>query len=298
MQINRLFEIIYILLENGTVTAREFSEHFEVSVRTVYRDVEVLSQSGIPIYMSKGKGGGISLMPDFILNKTVLTEKEKSEILSSIKAVNAVSLSESNSVLSKLSSMFGNHEPNWIEVDFSSWGIFEDDTECFNKLKKAVIEKRLITFLYSSGKGEKIFRTVMPLKLIFKGSSWYLYGFCKIRSDYRFFKLRRITELSVTEEIFEMTVSENIIENRKVDMSAGIKVKLKISSKMAFKVYDEIRNYIIDENGDFICELYFPDIDSICTYVLSFGEHCTILSPQRAVDDIKIQLEKILKNYF
>ena len=73
VQINRLFEIVYILLEKQTVTAAELSQRFEVSSRTIYRDVETLSQAGIPIYMSKGKGGGISLLPDFILNKAVLT---------------------------------------------------------------------------------------------------------------------------------------------------------------------------------------------------------------------------------
>ena len=105
MQINRLFEIVYILLENKIVKAGELAEHFEVSVRTIYRDVETLSQAGIPIYMSKGKGGGISLMPDFILDKAVLTEQEKGEILSSLKAVSALSLSESGSALNKLNSM-------------------------------------------------------------------------------------------------------------------------------------------------------------------------------------------------
>lgn len=80
MQINRLFEIVYILLEKEKVTARELAERFEVSTRTVYRDIEALSCAGIPVYMSKGKGGGVSLLPGFTLNKAVITEGEKAEI--------------------------------------------------------------------------------------------------------------------------------------------------------------------------------------------------------------------------
>lgn len=87
MQINRLFEIVYILLDKKRVTSRELAERFEVSSRTIYRDIETLSAAGIPVYMSKGKGGGISLLPDFVLNKAVITDEEKEEILSSLKAV-------------------------------------------------------------------------------------------------------------------------------------------------------------------------------------------------------------------
>lgn len=92
MQIHRLFQIVYILLDRKIVTAKELADYFEVSTRTIYRDVETLSGAGIPVYMNKGKGGGITLLPEFVLNKAVITEKEKEEILSSLNAIGAVSL--------------------------------------------------------------------------------------------------------------------------------------------------------------------------------------------------------------
>ena len=297
MQINRLFKMVYILLENQTVTASEIAERFEVSVRTVYRDVETLSQSGIPVYMRKGKGGGISLLPNFIFNKAVLTEVEKSDILSSMKAVSAVNLSKGNSAFNKLSCMLGKQNSDWIEVDFSSWGYFENDADYFEKIKTAIIEKLVINFIYASGKAEKLNREVMPLKLVFKGAAWYLYGFCKVREDYRFFKLRRINSLSVTDEHFDLTVSEKIITGQKIDTGSYIKAELEISEKMAFRVYDEISSYKTDENGDFLCELYLPDINSICNYAISFGEHCTIISPKKAVEEMKRRLEEMKNNY-
>ncbi|CDX00781.1 Helix-turn-helix type 11 domain protein [Desulfitobacterium hafniense] len=297
MQINRLFEIIYILLENRTITAAELAERFEVSARTIYRDVEILAQGGMPIYMSKGKGGGISLLPDFILNKAVLTEEEKSEILSSLQAFNAVNLSKSETALSKLTSMLGAKNTDWIEVDFSSWGHFENDRAYFENIKTAIIEKKIITFMYASGKAEKLLREVLPLKLVFKGAAWYLYGYCTLRRDYRFFKLRRITELAVTDTGFEMKTPETIFAGQKLDTGTYLKAKLLISKTMAFRVYDEISSYEIDEKGDFVCRLYLPDIATLCTYAASFGEHCIILSPEQAVAEMKRRLQNSLKSY-
>ncbi|AET67974.1 putative transcriptional regulator [Desulfosporosinus orientis DSM 765] len=297
MQINRLFELIYILLEKHTVTAAEFAERFEVSVRTIYRDVETLSQAGVPIYMRKGKGGGISLLPDFILNKTFFTEEEKSEILSSMRAFGAVSLVNNQTALDKLSSMLGGQNADWIEVDFSSWGYFENDVKYFSMLKTAIIEKYVVTFLYASGKAEKLSREVMPLKMVFKGAAWYLYGFCTMRKNYRFFKLRRITELFVTQKRFDMKAPVKVLGEQKFDSMFFIKTKMLISKEMAFRVYDEISRYELTETGDFICELYLPDIGTACTYAASFGEHCIILSPDEAISELKRRLENSLSNY-
>lgn len=297
MQINRLFAIVYILLEKQTITAAELAERFEVSPRTIYRDVEALSQAGIPIYMSRGNGGGISLLPDFILNKAVLTEDEKSDILNAMKAVSAVSLSKSDAALNKLSSMLGQNTSNWIEVDFSSWGYFGNDAGYFEKIKTAIIEKRIITFLYASGKAETLLREVLPLKLVFKGAAWYLYGFCRMREDYRFFKLRRIHSLDVTDAHFHLEIPEHILNQQKIDTRTSIKAIYRIAAKMAFRVYDEISQYETDENGHFICELVLPDVEAICGYAASYGEYCTILAPEDAVVEMKRRLERTLQNY-
>lgn len=297
MQINRFFELIYILLEKPTVTAVEFAERFEVSVRTIYRDVEALSQAGVPIYMRKGKGGGISLLPDFILNKTFLTEAEKSEILSSMRAFAAVNLASNKTALDKLSCMLGGQNADWIEVDFSSWGYFEKDGAYFSMLKNAIIEKYAVTFLYASGKAEKLLREVLPLKMVFKGAAWYLYGFCTLRKDYRFFKLRRITELAITPVGFELNAPANVLEDQQLDCACFVKTRLRISQEMAFRVYDEISQYELTDTGDFICELFLPDMGTICAYAASFGEYCTILSPDEAASQMKCRLQNSLQNY-
>ena len=299
MQVNRLFEIIYILLEKKIVTAKELAERFEVSQRTIYRDIEALSIAGIPVYMSKGKGGGISILPDFILNKALLTEEEKSEILSSMQAVTAVRLNDEDGkkVLRKLNNMLGENDTDWIEVDFSNWGNAEREKETFNSIKFAILNKRVVNFDYASGKGENINRNVYPLKLYFKGQSWYAYGYCKIRSDYRFFKLRRIKNLCISREIFSIKAPKNIMNEESIFKDEFINLKLKLSSKMAYRVYDEFENFQQLDDGSFIATIEYPKGEWLFNYISSFGEECEVLEPQQVREEIKNKFEKMLSNY-
>ncbi|MBU3110021.1 helix-turn-helix transcriptional regulator [Clostridium lacusfryxellense] len=122
MQINRLFGIIYILLDRKVVTAKELAKHFEVSSRTIYRDVDTLSSAGIPIYATQGKNGGITLLENFVLNKSVLSENEQNEILVALQSLTATGYPSIDITLSKLSSLFKKGDNNWIEVDFTNWG--------------------------------------------------------------------------------------------------------------------------------------------------------------------------------
>lgn len=297
MQINRLFEIIYILLDKKSVTAKELAERFEVSSRTIYRDIETLSSAGIPVYMSRGKGGGISLLSDFVLNKTVLTDEEKEDILSSLKAVKAVSLSETDTALQKLSSLFGESNTDWIEVDFSSWGNAQEETQTFNTIKSAIISKKVLTFLYASAKGQQTAREVEPLKLCFKSGAWYLYGYCKSRNDYRFFKLRRIKELCMTKQNFLRKPPSNIFSDENVFQEEYVKLKLKLSSQVAYRVYDEFDSYEQQEDGSFIAEISFPKGKWIFYYITTFGSNCEVLEPDDVRNEVKAELQNALKYY-
>nr|WP_312577023.1 YafY family protein [Sedimentibacter sp.] len=297
MQINRLFEIVYILLDKKLVTSKELAERFEVSTRTIYRDIETLSSAGIPIYMSKGKGGGISLLSDFVLNKTVLTEEEKNNILSSLKAVNSFNINGTDTALGKLSSLFGESNTDWIEVDFTSWYNAEEEKKIFSSIKSAILSKSTISFSYSSGKGEITKRHVNPLKLCFKGQNWYLYGYCNMRHDNRFFKLTRIKELAVLSETFNTRAPKQIFSESSIINDDFIMLKLKLTEKMAYRVYDEFNTFKQLDDGSFIAEIMYPKGEWIFNYVTSFGEDCEVLSPEDVRFEIKRKLEKTLQNY-
>ena len=294
MKMQRLFEIVYILLDRENVTARELSEHFEVSIRTIYRDIEVLSAAGIPVYMSKGKGGGIFLMQGFVLDKTTITEAEKREILSSLKAISAVNLSKDNNtdqVLRKLGSLFGRTETDWIEVDFSSWSDGEKEAELFGRIKEAIITKRVVEFSYVNVKGMETWRIAEPLKLVYKGEAWYMYGYCRKREDYRFFKLTRIHDLTMTEEHFIKTCPKNVLKEQiKNNYANPVKLKLKINAKMAFRVYDEYEIFSRLEDGSFLVEIEFPDREWALYYILGYGSNCEVLEPEELRQKVKYEV--------
>lgn len=297
MQINRLFGIVYILLDKKIVTSKELAELFEVSSRTIYRDIETLSSAGIPVYMTKGKGGGISLLPGFVLNKAVITDEEKEDILSSLKAVNAVNLSKTDTALKKLSSLFGESNTDWIEVDFSSWANAQNETETFNTIKSAILDRKCISFSYASAKGQQTSREVEPLKLCFKNSAWYLYGYCKSRCDFRLFKLRRTRELCVSEQNFRRKSPNQIFSNENVFQEECVKLKLKLSEQVAYRVYDEFDSYEQQEDGSFIAEINYPKGEWIFYYVSSFGSQCEVLEPENVRKNVKAELQKTLMHY-
>ncbi len=296
MQINRLFEMVYLLLNQESITAGALAKRFEVSTRTIYRDVELLSAAGIPVYMTKGKGGGIALLPDFVLNKTVLTDSEKADILSALHAVDAVSLERTNTAVHKLSSLFGSHNTDWFEVDFSDWADAGQEAKLFGALKEAILQKQRITFAYYS-KQHRTVRTVEPLKLCFKGQNWYLYGYCMLRGEDRLFKLRRIKELQVLQETFQRTAPAKLFGQGRVFQDELVTLTLRLPKEMAYRVYDEFAQHEQQPDGGFIAQLTMPRGEWVYRYLATFGEHCEVLAPQEIRLQIKEKLQKTLAQY-
>ncbi len=294
----RLFEIIYILLDKENVTAKELSEHFEVSQRTIYRDIEDLSKAGIPIYMTKGKGGGISLLKNFVLNKTVLSAEEKKEILAAMQGLNAVNKNESSGALSKLSSFLGENSESWIEVDFSNWDKNNDLGDKFTVIKSCIINKNIISFEYFNSKGELLERNVEPLKLVFKGQGWYLYAYCIKRKDNRFFKLTRMSNINITSETFTRRAPDKIFLNKETGYSNKIiHLKLRVNKKLGFRIYDEFQNFAVEDNGDYIVESDYPSGDWLFLYLMSFGENIEVIEPLHIREEMKKRLLAALNKY-
>ena len=300
MQINRLFEIVYILLDKKTITAKELSEHFEVSVRTIYRDIETLSIAGIPVYTNKGKGGGISLIENFVFNKSVLSEKEQNEILMSLQSLNAMKFLDVEPVLKRLSTIFNKESTNWIDVDFTQWGSDDSEKEKFNVIKTAIISTKIVSFDYFSSYGEKTLRTVEPLKLIFKGQGWYLYGFCRLKSQFRIFKITRIKNINLLNDIFKRDIPMDIWgEGDKSYKNKRVTLVLRIDEKMAYRLYDEFYQEDIKKNldGSFTATVTFPEGDWIYGYVMSYGEYAEVIEPKDIRKIIKRKFEQGLKKY-
>lgn len=299
MQANRLFEIIYLLIEKENMTAKQLSEKLEVSPRTIYRDVEILSSAGVPIYSNRGKNGGISLMKGYILDKSLLSEHEQDEILFSLKGFKATDMTNSG-IMTKLNALFNNRNTDWIDVDFSQWGANKSQKNIFYNIKTAILENYIVYFTYYSSKGEKSFRKIEPVKLIFKNHSWYLQGYCLTKNDYRTFKISRIENLTVTDNKFlKRDIPIPAIEQPDYNYGQMVCLHLQFPAHMAFRVFDEFCHEDIQKtkDGQFIVKVNMSISSWMYGYLLSFGEDIKVLEPESVKKELSDKAKRIIRNY-
>lgn len=300
MKIERLIGILSLLLQKETVTAAELSEKFEVSKRTVYRDINDLCCAGIPIYTVQGKGGGISVMSGYKIDKTLLTDNDMTEIISALNALDSVSNGKKyRQLMNKLSSDKSEtvRTDNCIIIDLSSWDkcIFADKIEL---VKTAVSERRKISFRYFSPSGES-FRIIEPYHLIFQWSSWYVWGYCTDRNDYRMFKLTRMVDLALTAESCE---TRNVPEYKtdKLRHTKGkVSTVVKFDKSLKWRIIDDFGTDKLhfDNDGNIIINFTWSDTQSLYQYILTFGDNAEIIEPKEARDELTALLKRMYSKY-
>lgn len=296
MQESRLFKIVYHLLDRGQATAPELAEKFEVSVRTIYRDIDALSGAGIPIYTETGRNGGIHLLNEFVLDKAMLSEEEKQEILTALQSMNTAQDMGGSQTLQKLSAMFHLDSENWLEVDFSRWGNKGFDNKKFELLKSAVIHRKCVKIHYAGSSGAAGERIVQPCKLAYKSKAWYLKAFCTEKQDWRVFKLSRILDLEILDECFEHREFPKSIDSAEREYN---QITLRFPKEMAYRVYDEFDENDIQrkENGDLIVSAKMPEDAWLTGFLLSFGTQVEILSPVSLRQALAEQARLIYEKY-
>lgn len=278
MSESRLFKILYYLLDQGHATAPALAERFEVSPRTIYRDVEALSGAGIPIYAETGRNGGIYLLNGFVLDRAMLSEEERREVLTALRSLSAAGAASEKATLTKLSALFRVSGEDWLEVDFSRWGKEARDNARFEELKTAVIRHREVRIVYENTGGERSERVIQPLKLSYKSKEWYLKAFCLAKQDFRLFKLNRILELEVLDRVF---APRPYPEAESGPKPAYPQVVLLFSREAAYRVYDEFDTSEIErqENGDLTVRAEMPADAWLTGYLLSFGTQVEVMEP-------------------
>lgn len=294
MQESRLFKIVYYLLDKGQATALELAEQFEVSVRTIYRDIDFLSGAGIPIYTQIGRNGGIHLMNDFVLDKVILSQEEKQEILTALQSINTAQNIHSNQTLQKLSAMSHLNSEDWLEIDFSRWGKKEFDNKKFELLKSAVIHYKAVKIHYASSYETISERIIHPYKLLYKANAWYIKAFCTEKQDLRIFKLNRILNLELLNESFQR---RNFSKQIDISEKEYCQITLRFPKEIAYRVYDEFDKTQIQQqtNGDFIVSAKMPEDTWLIGFLLSFGTQVEILSPAYLKEVIAEQAKLIYK---
>lgn len=278
MQESRLFKIVYHLLNKGHATAPELAKKMEVSIRTIYRDIEALSEAGIPVYTETGRGGGIYLMSDFVLGKAMLSEKEKKELLAALQSLTVTGDTYSDSLLEKLTALFSAPSESWFGVDFSRWGNETRDKQYFDLLKTAVLKKRCVKLHYASTSAPFSERIVQPVKLLYKSRAWYLHAYCTERQAYRFFRLSRILECELLDEGIEPAPLPEYQDTLGQEYE---KFVFLFSKQVTYRVYDEFNPDLVQrqENGDLLVTVWMPYDEWVIGFLLSFGDLVEIIEP-------------------
>ncbi len=278
MKESRLFKIVYCILEEGRVTATELAEKLEVSVRTIYRDIDVISSAGIPIYVTTGRNGGIQILDNYVLEKTFLSDKEKQDILAALQSLSVIGNTYEKEMLTKLSALFNTHSENWFEVDFSRWGSGTTDNTKFELLKRATVNHKIVTIVYASSYNKKTKRDIQPLKLFYKSKEWYVKAYCRKQHDFRLFKMNRIIKCDILDEGFIPVDFPNLQDH---EQNTYNRIVLRFPKEMAYRVYDEFKEDQLteQENGDLIAAADMPEDSWLIGYLLSFGSSVEVMEP-------------------
>jgi len=298
LKINRLLEIVTILLNREMVTAKELADRFDVSTRTIYRDIDALSSAGVPVYTNKGNSGGISLLEGYTLNKALLSKSESEGLLLAIKALGATSYPETDAIIHKLGSIFkSNKAHDWIEVDFEGWSSKVNEQNKFSKIRDAIVSNRMISFDYVNANGSKSSRSVEPVKLIFNAYTWYLIAYCLLRNSHRMFRLSRIKNVQLTDRHFaEREIQEYDCQ---IYQASLVELQLRCDERVLSRLYDTFDGEYISKNSDGSYDLTvtIPEEEWLYGYVLSFGGYAEVIKPEHIREIIKARAKEIIKKY-
>ena len=298
MQINRLIAIVYILLNKKSVPARELANRLGVSTRTIYRDIDVLSAAGIPVYATQGMGGGIALMDHYALSKAALTRTEMESTLLALKTLEAIHYPDVQSVLEKMSAVFQKNASDWVEIDFSPWGGFAEEEEKFSTVKHAILACLTVAFDYISSENRRMRRIVEPLKLIFKGRAWYLWGYCRTRRDYRLFRLSRIKNLTLGTETFMRDIPQPVPAAVMPDDDGAplLNLVLRFAPEALPRLYDDYDDNAIvyHDDGRYTVRAVLPEQEWLYGYLLAFGAMVEVVAPEDFRQKYRDRLQQML----
>ncbi|NJA69535.1 WYL domain-containing protein, partial [Clostridioides difficile] len=228
-------------------------------------------------------------------------KKDKESLIVALKTLQATKYPEINSVVNKIGSIFGEQNfSNWIEIDFTEWGSNFNEDDKFTKIKEAILRRNTINFNYVNSLSSQTNRTVEPLKLMYKSKTWYLYGFCKLKDDFRIFRISRIRNLSIKDEVFSRKIIEEVcLNDSKVIKENTITLKLRFKEKMLFRVFDDFNKDLITKNEDDTYDVIteFPIGEWIYGYILSFGDNVEVLEPKDVRDNVITRLRELSKIY-
>lgn len=308
MKIDRLVSIIMILLDKERIGAQELADLFEVSPRTIYRDIDAINMAGIPIHSTPGVGGGFEIMQNYKIDKKIFSAADLSAILMGLSGLsNMIRGEELINALAKVKSFIPADRAKAIElkvnqicIDLSPWTGSRNIQLYLEIVKAALQESRLLSFEYVAHHGNISSRTVEPYQLVLKSSHWYLHGYCHKRNDFRMFRLSRMSNLQIQEKTFiPQEYQKPALDFAEVLETMQTKIKIRVHKS----IMDRVLDFCTYEHFSPDCEEYyivnFPFIENEYYYniLFSFGDKCECLEPLHIRAEMKRRTQKIAALY-
>ncbi len=308
MRIDRLLSITVLLLNREKIPAKELAEKFEVSVRTIYRDIDAINLAGIPVISYPGNNGGFGIMENYRIDRQILSLSDIRAILSALKGINAtLDNRELDNAINKISSIVPREKSAEITrsgdpfvIDILPWGYGKREKEKLRVVHRAVSGCHFLAFEYRNTGGEQTTRTVEPMTLIFKGHSWYLFAWCCFRKDYRLFKLSRINKPVPMERKFirrDAHYEDYFTAGEKEAETVHLHLRFSPGAAPRVEEFFESDKITRLPGGEMRVKVSFPDGPWIISFLLGFGELVEVLEPVRIRKEIAEKAEKISALY-
>lgn len=308
MKVDRLVSIIMVLLEKERIGAKELADMFEVSLRTIYRDIDAINMAGIPIRAVSGVGGGFEIMQEYKMDRKVFSSADLSSILMGLSSLsNMVRGNELVNALAKVKSFIPSDRAkeievraNQIHIDLSSWMGNRNVQPYLEIIKTGIQENKLLSFQYADRHGNKTTRTAEPYQLVLKSSHWYWQGYCYIRNDYRLFKLTRMSNLHMGEKIFTpREYQKPLLDVADMMQKMQIKIKLRIHKSVMDRVLEFCTYEEFSPDGEEYYMVHFPFIENDYNYniLFGFGDKCQCLEPLHVRAEMKRRVHQMAALY-
>ncbi len=307
MKVDRLVSIIMILLDKKRIGAQELADMFEVSTRTIYRDIDAINMAGIPVRGASGVGG-FEIMQEYKVDKKVFSADDLSALLMGLSSLSGmIRGDELVHALAKVKSFIPADRAKEIElkanqicIDLSPWMGNRNIQPYLETIQSALQENKLLSFEYIAHHGNKTARTAEPYQLVLKGNHWYLQGYCRVRSDFRLFRLSRMSNLQMKEEIFApRDYQKPQLDFDSILETMQTKIKIRIHRSVMDRVLDFCTYEDFSPDGNEYYIVNFPFIDNEYHYdiLLSFGDKCECLEPLHVREKMKRRIHDIVAIY-
>lgn len=303
--------ITILLLNRKRVQAQELADRLEVSLRTIYRDLESLNLAGIPIVSYTGAEGGFEIMENFRLDRQMLSFDELMALSTALRGLHSSQAFRNQNLdglLDKVGALVSKAEQGRVAgaaqviIDLNPWKSSSSERNKYDMLHKAVSDNRLIRFTYTNGQGGETERCIEPMGLVLKGYTWYLHGYCLNRDDYRMFRLSRIRNLLILEDTFQrrMATLSELNENWGPQRdSKMVDLVLRFTGPAKVPAEDHFDSNEIERqpDGSLIVRVRYPDNDWLIGFLLQFRTDLFILEPPHIAEAVRKSALEISKLY-